>query len=104
MIEIIFSKNAEKTYQLLKSSNLPEDKLLLKIIDAKVELIKLDPQLGNKIKKKQIPKDLHINNLFIIPLPCYWRMLYTLKQDKLEILAFVIDIYDHKAYDKTMKY
>jgi hypothetical protein len=34
-----------------------------------------------------------------------WRMLYTLKNDgQVEIIAFVLDIQNHRDYDKLMGY
>jgi len=39
-------------------------------------------------------------NLFIADLPDYWRMIYTLESDEIEIIAFVLDIIDHEKYDK----
>ena len=36
----------------------------------------------------------------------YWRMLYTLTsdEDEIEIIAFVLDIIDHKGYDRKFGY
>ena len=34
----------------------------------------------------------------------YWRMLYTIKGDQIEIICFVLDILDHKSYDKIFGY
>jgi len=44
--------------------------------------------------------------LFRVELPNFWRMLYTLVEGgtKIEIIAFVIDILDHKNYDKVFGY
>ncbi|MFT4343750.1 MAG: hypothetical protein ACMXYE_03305 [Candidatus Woesearchaeota archaeon] len=104
MIKVLFSSKAEKIYQKLKDSKLKEDRILLKAIDTKVLLIKSDPQIGDQIRKKSIPKELKVHNLFRIALPCYWRMLYTLERDNVTIIAFVIDITTHKQYDRIMKY
>ncbi len=39
-------------------------------------------------------------------LPNYWRMLYTLTdgETKIEIISFVLDVIDHKGYDKKFGY
>ena len=39
-------------------------------------------------------------------LPDYWRMLYTLAdgETRIEIIAFILDVIDHKGYDKKFGY
>ena len=45
-------------------------------------------------------------NLFRVELPSFWRMLYTLTdgESQIEIVAFVLDVLDHKDYDKKFGY
>jgi len=47
-----------------------------------------------------------VKNLFRVELPHYWRMLYTLTngESEIEIIAFVLDIIDHKEYNKKFRY
>ncbi len=47
-----------------------------------------------------------MTNLFRVTLPNFWRMLYTLTsgETEIEILAFVLDVVDHKDYDKKFGY
>ncbi|MFZ2455999.1 MAG: hypothetical protein WAX07_05945 [Candidatus Altiarchaeia archaeon] len=47
-----------------------------------------------------------MTNLFRIELPNYWRMLYTLTsgESQIEIIAFVLDIMNHRNYDKKFGY
>ena len=60
--------------------------------------------------KKLIPKEYvlkyGVTNLFRIELSGFWRMLYTLTNDETEvvIVAFVLDIINHKEYDKKFGY
>ncbi|MFA5746089.1 MAG: hypothetical protein WCX82_02025 [archaeon] len=77
----------------------------------KIELIKENPVCGDHIPKTQIPKEYitnyDINNLFRLELANYWRCLYSLtdkKENKIEIIAFVIDFLDHNKYNKKFKY
>ena len=77
---------------------------LLKAIKQKTELIKENPLYGNNIPKKQIPKTLGVSNLFRVELTGYWRMLYSLEGNKIEIIAFVLYIIDHPTYDKLLGY
>lgn len=77
---------------------------LLKSIRQKSELLKLNPTYGEKIPRNLIPKNLSVSNLFRIELTGYWRMLYTLTGDKIEIIAFIVYILDHPDYDKLLGY
>jgi len=74
----------------------------------KIELIKLNIHFGNPVAKNLIPKEYKIKygvtNLFRIELPQFWRMLYTLTNGDIEIIAFVLDVIDHKTYDKKFGY
>ena len=104
-IQIIFSTQAETVYNEIQNSNAKVDKSLVNAIQNKIQLIKENPHFGNPIKKKLIPKEYkkyEIINLFRVELPSYWRMLYTLTdgETKIEIIAFVIEILNHKDYNK----
>ena len=79
-------------------------------INKKVELIKANPHYGDPISKKLIPREYvkryGVTNLFRVGLSNYWRMLYTLTDGEtvIEIIAFVLDIIDHKEYNKKFGY
>ena len=77
---------------------------LLKSIKQKLELIKSNPQYGDHVSKKLIPKDLPVDNLWVAGLTGYWRMLYTLRGGAVEILCFILYLVDHKGYDKIFGY
>ena len=81
---------------------------LLKSINRAIELVKINPQIGIQIKKKLIPKQYikkyGITNLWKFNLLNFWRMLYTIRGEELEIIAFVIDVLDHKRYNKLFGY
>ncbi|PIN85531.1 MAG: hypothetical protein COV47_01615 [Candidatus Diapherotrites archaeon CG11_big_fil_rev_8_21_14_0_20_37_9] len=81
-----------------------EEMKLLKAIKQKSDLIKQNPLYGNNIPKKQIPKTLTTSNLFRVELTGYWRMLYSLEGNQIEIIAFVLYLVDHPAYDKLFGY
>ena len=80
----------------------------MKSIDYKVELLKMSPMAGIQIQRKSIPAAyLHkyeIDNLWKVNLVNYWRMLYSIKGDKIEIMCFILDIMDHERYDKIFGY
>jgi hypothetical protein len=111
-VRVILSPEAEEVYNHL-NKEAPHSKIentILKAINKKVELIKVNPHYGNPISKKLIPQEYKqnygITNLFRVKLPDYWRMLYTLTdgESKIEIIAFVLDIIDHELYDKKFGY
>ncbi|MDP2750073.1 MAG: hypothetical protein Q8O89_04545 [Nanoarchaeota archaeon] len=77
---------------------------LLNAINRIFDVVANNPFYGENAKKDLIPKEYRqkydADNLFIVDLPDYWRMIYTLESDEIEIVAFVLDIIDHNGYDK----
>lgn len=106
------SEEASKVFKYLneQSSKSKNEKTILKSINYKIELIKNNFHYGQPISKNKIPQKYiekyDIDKLFWVSLPNYWRMLYTLKdgENKIEIIAFIIDIINHKKYDKIFGY
>lgn len=84
--------------------------MILNAVHKKIELIKSNVHYGNPIAKKLIPEEYKVKygviNLFRVKLPKFWRMLYTLTngETEIEIIAFVLDIVDHKEYNKKFGY
>jgi len=111
-VRVILSDEAEEVYKYLikQSENSKIERSILNSFNKKKELIKLNPRYGVSIKKKIIPKEYinkyEVDNLFRVELPNFWRMLYSLTENesKVEIIAFVIDIIDHKVYNKKFGY
>ena len=85
-----------------------KDITLLNAINRLFEVIVNNPFYGENAKKDLIPKEYRqkydADNLFIADLPDYWRMIYTLESDEIEIIAFVLDIIDHDQYNKKFKF
>jgi|SRR3989344_978818 len=81
---------------------------LLRSINRVKELLKENPFAGEQIQKKQIPKkyvsDYDIDNAWRIELANRWRLIYTITGNQIEIITFVIDIFDHRDYDKVFRY
>ena len=77
---------------------------LLNSIKNKKELIKKNPFYGDNIPKKLIPRQYPVQNLWRVELSHFWRMLYTIRGDTIEIICFVLDILDHKKYNKIFGY
>ena len=112
IIRIKLSPEAEEVYKHLnrEAPNSKTERMILKAINKKIELIKSNPHYGNAVAKKLFPenykKKYGITNLFRVELPAFWRMLYTLTdgESEVEIIAFVLDLIDHKEYDKKFGY
>ena len=45
-----------------------------------------------------------VTNLWRIELSNYWRLIYTIQSNEVEVLDFVLDIIDHKEYDRKFGY
>ena len=116
-IRVVLSEDANKQYEEL--NKIVGDELqrniensvhqqLLKSIKQKIELLKINPQAGIHIQKSLIPKlykdKYDVNNLWKIDLSAYWRMIYMLKTDEIEITNFILDFIDHETYDKVFGY
>jgi len=81
-----------------------EEMRLLKSIKQKIEVLRINPAYGDAVPHKLIPKTMDVSNLFRVSLTGYWRMLYTLAGNQLEIVAFILYIVDHRTYDGMFGY
>ncbi|PIO02890.1 hypothetical protein COX85_01130 [Candidatus Micrarchaeota archaeon CG_4_10_14_0_2_um_filter_55_9] len=116
-VKVLIVDNAREEFEKLnevvgrqraKGVKNSEEIQLLKSIKKKSELLKSNPAYGNKIPRKLWPKELvekyDLTNLWRVELTNYWRILYTLKGDRIEVLCFIIKLFDHETYDKLFKY
>ena len=85
-----------------------KDITLLNAINRLFDVIVNNPFYGENAKKDLIPQEYRqkydADNLFIADLPDYWRMIYTLESDEIEIIAFVLDIINHDEYNRKFKF
>jgi len=85
-----------------------EHQTLLRSIKRVRDRIKDNPFAGDQVEKKKIPKnyikDYGITNIWRIELSNYWRLIYTVRSDKIEIINFVLNIVDHNKYNKIFGY
>ena len=72
------------------------------------DLLKQNPFAGDQVKKKLIPRKYilkyDIDNLWRIELADRWRLVYTITGYQLEIINFILEIFDHKDYNKVFGY
>ena len=107
-VKVILKGQAKESYLELKKRTDKDAKTLLKSIKRTRDILKENPQYGDPVPKKQIPPKLiveyDIKNLYRIELSNYWRMLYTIEGNQVEIFLFVLNIVDHKDYNKLFGY
>lgn len=112
IVRVKLSPEAEEVYKHLneEAPASKRERMILKAVNQKVELIKTNPHYGDPIRKDKIPEEYKqkytVTNLFRVELPAFWRMLYTLAdgESEIEIIAFVLDVIDHKDYNKKFGY
>jgi len=94
----------KEAFQKLKE----RDKRLYKEIESSLNIIKQNAFFGRNVKKKLIPRELaqkyKIDNLWIYNLRKDWRLLYTLTNNEVEVLAIVLDWMNHKDYEKLFRF
>lgn len=81
---------------------------LLNSIKQKIEFLNSNPQYGIHIPKDRIPKEYAIrydaNNLWKVNLSGAWRMIYTIRGSEVEIISLILDILNHRDYEKKFGY
>jgi hypothetical protein len=109
-VRVILSPEAKEVYNHLNESapHSKFERMILKAINQKSELIKKNKYYGKVLEDYRIPEEYKTRygarNLFKVELPGFWRMLYTLtNEESVEIIAFVLNIMDHREYDRKFK-
>ncbi len=81
---------------------------LLRSINRVIMLLKQNPFAGEQIKKSLIPKkyikEYDIENLWRAELANRWRLVYTITGNQIEIITFILEIFNHKDYDDVFGY
>mgnify|MGYP001589468417 CR=1 FL=1 len=108
-VKILYSKEAKAVIEYIGNNSLFSklDLSMHKAIQRKLEILSENPFAGENIHKKLIPQKYKIQgvtNLYRLELPNFWRILYTIKDNKIEILAIILEVVNHKEYNKLFKY
>jgi len=94
----------EKQKGIMQSNN----QILLRAVQQKIELLKINPEYGVHIPKNRIPHSYivlyDVNNLWKINLSGAWRMIYTLRGSEIDIISLILDLLDHSEYNKKFGY
>ncbi|MFH0862367.1 MAG: hypothetical protein V1875_04980 [Candidatus Altiarchaeota archaeon] len=85
-----------------------ESEYLLKLVDKGIAKLAEDLTCGVKIPKRLWPKEYvteyGINNLWKLNLDSYWRMIYTIVGDQAQLIGIILEVLDHKKYDRKFGY
>jgi len=103
--EVIFAeKDVENSFL-----SLPENSEIKKAIYRVIDKLKENAFCGKNIPKKQIPKEYikkhGVDNLWWYPLPSGWRLIYFIvTPSNAEILAVILEYFNHNEYERRFKY
>ena len=116
-VHVYFSDDANGMYQELQKRALEQKKQgtensfeiqLLKSIDREIGNLKIDPQKGKHIPRRNIPKQAVMryktDKLWKLDLVGFWRMIYTITGNQVKIITFILEIMDHDKYNKVFGY
>ena len=111
MFKVIGTKDFDKSFQKIqtqaKNGN-GESILIQKLIEKGIDKLKYSFKYGDHIPKKQIPKEYiskySVENLWKLNLNGYWRMIYTVRGTEIEVISILLEVIDHKSYDKKFGY
>jgi len=106
-VRVLLKNQAKQSFIELKKRKDKESKSLINSIQRTIALLKENPQYGNPIKKQLIPekfKQQGIKNLYRAELSNFWRMLYTIEGNRVEIFCFILSVVDHPTYSKIFGY
>ena len=108
MIEILLSQEFSKEFaNIQKRAEIGqgEAQYLLKLIEKGIAKLVENHKAGQKIQKNLWPKyyiqKYGISNLCRLRLDDFWRMVYTVTGEQVRIVAVILEVLDHKEYDKV---
>jgi len=107
-LKVIFiDLKLQYAFDELGRGNYNEKKLNKSILDAINEL-KINPSRFTKIQKKKWPKEyikkFKITNLWKYDLPNGFRLIYTIKENEVEIISIILEWFNHKKYERKFGY
>lgn len=116
-ILVNLSEDATKDYEELQEKVLEEknkgienspNMQLLKAIEREKNNLKIDPQHGTHIPRKNISKAVvkkyGTDRLWKLDLVGFWRLIYTIIGNDIKIVAFILEFMNHKDYNKVFGY
>jgi len=81
---------------------------LVKLIEKGINKLKYDYKYGDHISKEKIPKEYiekyGVKNLWKLDLSSFWRLIYTVRGSDIEVISVLLEVLDHKKYDRKFGY
>jgi Txe/YoeB family toxin of Txe-Axe toxin-antitoxin module len=105
--KIIFGdERLRKEFERLKETN--EKEIYVQLVKA-FNNLKENAFCGIQIPKRLIPKEYEtkfgkLGNLWKYNLPNAWRLIYTIKNNNIEVLSILLEWMDHKEYERKFGY
>ena len=97
----------KETLVKLKTSK-TEDQKLYKWINRALDDIEEDAFCATQVPMRLIPKvyidKYGIDNLWKYDLPSGWRLIYSVANNDVLVLAIIIEWFSHKEYERKFKY
>ena len=89
-------------------SSLRQGSYLLKIIDAGLDVLRLNMFAGERIERRKYPRfyvqKYGVNNLYKFNLDSSTRLIYTLVAEETGVAVVVLEVLDHKKYEERFGY
>ena len=111
MHELRYSPEFEKDFAKLKAKTLRGDgeaRYLLGLIEKATTKLAENREAGKKIPRKLWPleyvRKYDVTNLWKLSLDSYWRLIYTLLGDQVNLFLICLEWMDYKEYDRKFKY
>lgn len=106
--KVVFAdKRIKKAFERLEHST-TEDKMICKWLNRAFDDIASNAASGMQIPGKLIPKEYvkryKIDNLWKYDLPNAWRLIYSIKRDKITVLSVILEWLNHKHYERRFGY
>ena len=94
--------------EISKGITSSDHQTLLNSIKQKIEILKANPEYGTHVEKDRIPKEYvriyDVTNIWKVDLASAWRMIYTIRGSEVDIIALILDLMNHKDYNKKFGY
>lgn len=116
-VKVVITGDAREDYEKLnevvgterkKGVKNSYNQTLFNSIKQKIEFLKDNPEYGKHLSKNKIPKEYirkyDVNNIWKVNLSGAWRMIYTIKGNEVEIISLILDLLNHKDYEKKFNY
>lgn len=101
------NEKVKNAFEKLKESKGNEKQLYVQLLNAFSEIEK-NAFSGIQIPKRLIPKEYlkkyNIHNLWKYNLPNAWRLLYSIENQEIIVVAIILEWMKHKEYERIFKY